>query len=139
MCIEINHLIVPATDKHASAEFLAGVLGISPDPSASHFRPVQVGSVTLDFDNATEIRPMHIAFLVDDATFTAAYQRLLDAGTATYADPGRSRPGEINHRFGGRGVYFDDPDGHFFELMTAVPAPRADTQAGTHASVSANG
>lgn len=131
MSIEINHLIVPATDKNASAEFLSSVLGISVSPPAAHFRPVQVGTVTLDFDNATEIRPMHIAFLVDDATFEAAYQRLLDAGTPTYADPSRTRPGEINHRFGGRGVYFDDPDGHFFELMTAVPPPppaRTETQ-----------
>jgi catechol 2,3-dioxygenase-like lactoylglutathione lyase family enzyme len=132
MSIEINHLIVPATDKNASAEFLSSVLGISPSTAAGHFRPVQVGTVTLDFDNSTEIRPMHIAFLVDDATFEAAYQRLLDAGTPTYADPGRSQPGEINRRWGGRGVYFDDPDGHFFELMTAVPPPepaRPATQA----------
>lgn len=121
MSVEINHLIVPATDKHASAEFLSNVLGISTSAAAGHFRPVQIGTITLDFDDAADIRPMHIAFLVDDATFEAAYRRLLDAGTPTYADPGRSQPGEINHRWGGRGVYFDDPDGHFFELMTAVP------------------
>ena len=126
MGIEINHLVVPATDKNASAEFLTRILGIDPAPPAAHFRPVQVGGVTLDFDNATEIRSMHIAFLVDEATFEGAYQRLLDAGTPTYADPSRSRPGEINHRFGGRGVYFDDPDGHFFELLTAVPGETAN-------------
>jgi catechol 2,3-dioxygenase-like lactoylglutathione lyase family enzyme len=121
MSIEINHLIVPAADKIASAQFLSAVLGISPSAPAGHFQPVQVGTVTLDFEDATDIRPMHIAFLVDDATFEAAHQRLLDAGTRTYADPSRSQPGKINHRWGGRGVYFDDPDGHFFELMTAVP------------------
>ncbi len=26
--------------------------------------------------------------------------------------------GEINHRRGGRGVYFADPNGHLYELMT---------------------
>jgi hypothetical protein len=45
----------------------------------------------------------------------------MERDVSTYADPVRSQPGQINHRFGGRGVYFDDPDGHFFELMTALP------------------
>jgi PhnB protein len=121
MSVEINHLIVPATDKKASARFLAEVLGIEPGSPMGHFHPVQIGPVTLDYDDASNIRPMHIAFLVDEDTFEKSYQRLLDGGTSTYADPGRSRPGEINHRFGGRGVYFDDPDGHLFELMTSVP------------------
>jgi catechol 2,3-dioxygenase-like lactoylglutathione lyase family enzyme len=119
MSIEVNHLIVPATDKKASARFLADVLAIDLGTTVSHFQPVQIGKVTLDYDDATDIRPMHIAFLVDDATFDAAHRRLIDAGAASYADPGRSQPGRINHRYGGRSVYFDDPDGHLFELMTA--------------------
>jgi catechol 2,3-dioxygenase-like lactoylglutathione lyase family enzyme len=123
MSIEVNHLIVPATDKQASARFLAYVLGVEPGPAVSHFQPIQIGQVTLDYDDATHIRPMHIAFLVDDATFDAAHQRLNDAGAATYADPGRSQPGQINHRYGGRGIYFDDPDGHLFELMTEPYRP----------------
>jgi catechol 2,3-dioxygenase-like lactoylglutathione lyase family enzyme len=118
MSIEVNHLIVPATDKVASARFLANILGVSPGPPLSHFQPVQVGGVTLDYDNATSVQPMHIAFLVDDEVFDGAYRRLLDAGVPTYADPGRRRPGQINLRFGGRGVYFEDPDRHLFELMT---------------------
>ena len=122
MSIEINHLIVPASDKVASARFLADVLGVDVSPSMGHFQPVQVGTVTLDYDDAPgDIRSMHIAFLVDDATFDAAQRRFQELGTPTYADPARSQPGEINHRFGGRGVYFDDPDGHFFELMTRLP------------------
>jgi catechol 2,3-dioxygenase-like lactoylglutathione lyase family enzyme len=118
MSIEVNHLIVPATDKTASARFLATILGLDLGVPVSHFQPVQIGDVTLDYDNTTDIRPLHIAFLVDDETFDGAPRRLLDAGATTYADPGRSQPGEINHRYGGRGVYFDDPDGHLFELLT---------------------
>ena len=123
MSIEINHLIVPASDKVASAQFLADVLGVEVSPPMAHFQPVQVGSVTLDYDDAdpADIRSMHIAFVVDDATFDHASALFTERGVATYADPARSQPGQINHRFGGRGVYFDDPDGHFFELMTRLP------------------
>jgi hypothetical protein len=92
MSIEVNHLIIPATDKQASARFLAGILGLEPDASMSHFQPVRVGHVTLDYDDATDIRPLHIAFLVDDKTFDAAHRRLTDAHVATYADPRRTQP-----------------------------------------------
>jgi catechol 2,3-dioxygenase-like lactoylglutathione lyase family enzyme len=122
MSIEINHMIVPAKDRKASARFLGEILGVEPGPVViPHFEPLQVGSVTLDFMDSDEVQSMHIAFVVDDATFDAAQKRLDELGTRTFADPARSQPGEINHRFGGRGVYFDDPDGHFFELMTRLP------------------
>jgi catechol 2,3-dioxygenase-like lactoylglutathione lyase family enzyme len=123
MSIEINHMIVPATDRKASARFLADILGVEPGPVIiPHFEPLQVGGVTLDFMDSTEVQSMHIAFLVDEAVFEAGYARLQELGIKTFADPMRSQPGEINRRFGGRGVYFDVPDGHFFELMTALPA-----------------
>jgi catechol 2,3-dioxygenase-like lactoylglutathione lyase family enzyme len=122
MSIEINHMIVPATDRKASARFLGDILGVEPGPAlVGHFEPLQVGGVTLDFMDSAEVQSMHIAFVVDDATFDAALKRFEELGTETFADPARSEPGEINHRFGGRGIYFDDPDGHFFELMTRVP------------------
>jgi catechol 2,3-dioxygenase-like lactoylglutathione lyase family enzyme len=122
MSIEINHMIVPAKDRKASARFLGDILGVEPGPVViPHFEPVKVGSVTLDFMDSAEVQSMHIAFVVDDATFDRAHKLLEDRGTRTFADPARSQPGEINHRFGGRGVYFDDPDGHFFELMTRLP------------------
>jgi catechol 2,3-dioxygenase-like lactoylglutathione lyase family enzyme len=126
MPIEVNHLIVRATDKATSARFLADVLGVEVGAPASHFQPVQVGSVTLDYDDATDIQPVHIAFLVDDETFDTAHRRLLASDASTYADPGRTQPGEINHRYGSRGVYFDDPDGHLFELLTAPYRPDPD-------------
>jgi catechol 2,3-dioxygenase-like lactoylglutathione lyase family enzyme len=122
MSIEINHMIVPATDRKASARFLGDILGIEPGPVIiGHFEPLQVGGVTLDFMDSAEVQSMHIAFAVDDDTFDRAHKLLEDLGTPTFADPARSQPGELNHRFGGRGVYFDDPDGHFFELMTRLP------------------
>ena len=117
MSIEINHLIVPATDRKLSARFLGEILGVEPGPAViPHFEPLQVGSVTLDFADSVDVQSMHIAFLVDEATFDAGYLRLQELSTAIFADPMRSQPGEINRCFGGRGVYFDDPDGHFFEF-----------------------
>jgi catechol 2,3-dioxygenase-like lactoylglutathione lyase family enzyme len=122
MSVEINHLIVPAKDRKVSARFLGDILGVEPGPVIiGHFEPLQVGGVTLDFMDSAEVQSMHIAFVVDDATFDAAQERFEQLGTATFADPMRSQPGDINHRWGGRGIYFDDPDGQFFELMTRLP------------------
>jgi catechol 2,3-dioxygenase-like lactoylglutathione lyase family enzyme len=39
-----------------------------------------------------------------------------------WADPMLGHPGEINHRSGGRGVYFKDPSGHLLELLTRTHA-----------------
>ena len=58
------------------------------------------------------------AFLVSDAEFDAAFARIRAQGVRYYADPRRTKPGEINHLHGGRGVYFDDPDGHVMEIIT---------------------
>ena len=75
MSIEINHMIVPAKDRKASARFLGDILGVEPGPVViPHFEPLQVGGVTLDFVDSAEVQSMHIAFVVDEATF--------DAGTA---------------------------------------------------------
>jgi catechol 2,3-dioxygenase-like lactoylglutathione lyase family enzyme len=35
-----------------------------------------------------------------------------------WADPARTKPGEINHHDGGRGFYFHDPNGHLLEVIT---------------------
>ncbi len=133
MTAEVNHMIIPARDKWASARFLARILGVEVNAQWGPFAPVHVGRVTLDFEDATRVHPMHVAFLVSETDFDAAYARLGEAGVATYSDPFRSRPGEINHLYGGRGVYFDDPDGHYFELITTPygPVPEVEPPAKT--------
>jgi extradiol dioxygenase family protein len=103
MTIELNHTIVGATDKHASARFLAGILG------------------TLDYMQQAQVAPQHYAFLVSDEEFDAGFARIREAGLAYFADPGFEQPGKINTRWGGRGVYFHDPDGHSMELLTRAP------------------
>jgi len=122
MTVELNHTIVPANDKHASAQFLADLLGIPVAGEAGPFVQVELGNgVTLDFMNRDDVTWQHYAFLVDDDTFDAAYKKLLDAGVETWADPDHNEPGEINTRWGGRGVYFPDPSGHNMEILTRPP------------------
>jgi catechol 2,3-dioxygenase-like lactoylglutathione lyase family enzyme len=121
MSIELNHTIVWARDNAASAAFLAGILGVAVDPPSGPFVPVRLSNrITLDFASTEEevIRGQHLAFLVSDGEFDAALARLQAGGVAYWADPGHRRPGELNSYFGGRGVYFADPDGHNLELMT---------------------
>ena len=73
----LNHLIVPAKDKNASAKFLAGILGTEARPQWGPFRPVQTSNgVTLDFVDSQDVRTQHYAFLVDDAEFDAAFDRM---------------------------------------------------------------
>jgi catechol 2,3-dioxygenase-like lactoylglutathione lyase family enzyme len=75
--------------------------------------------VSLDFAAADgPIQPQHYAFLISEVDFDAVFGRIREQGLEYWADPRRSRPGEINHNDGGRGVYFPDPDGHYLEVIT---------------------
>ncbi len=123
MSVELNHIIVPAHDKHAAAAFLAGILGLPVGAPTGPFVPVQVDNgVTLDYADRADFTGQHCAFLVGDEEFDRAFQRIRDAGLTYWADPGHQQPGEINHRWGGRGVYFADPGGHNMEILTRVPS-----------------
>jgi catechol 2,3-dioxygenase-like lactoylglutathione lyase family enzyme len=119
MTVKLNHTIVYARDKKASANFFAELFGLK----AERFGPflgVEVGNeVTLDFYDAEgEVAPQHYAFLVDEQEFDAIFGRIQARGFAYWADPGQSRQGEINRHDGGRGVYFEDPSGHLLEIIT---------------------
>ncbi|WP_326835765.1 VOC family protein [Amycolatopsis rhabdoformis] len=116
--VELNHTIVWATDRDASAGFLAGILGLAVGAETAPFLPVVLGNgVTLDFAQAERVAGQHYAFLVSDAEFDAALARLTASGTPVYADP-LHRTAGLNTMFGGRGCYFADPDGHNLELLT---------------------
>jgi len=116
---QLNHTIVAAHDKDESAAFLAEILGLDPPVDTGYFTEVETGNgVSIDFANADEVHSMHLAFLVTEAQFDEILDRIRAKGIATWADPMRSRPGEINTEDGGRGVYFPDPSGNFFEILT---------------------
>ncbi|MFC9908856.1 VOC family protein [Streptomyces sp. NPDC059862] len=120
MTIQLNHTIVAAHDKEASARFLADMLGLEVSPPFGPFAPVEIpNGVTLDYmDTPGDITPQHYAFLVSESDFDTIFARIRRAGLTYWADPAHSRPGEINHNDGGRGTYFDDPNGHNLEIIT---------------------
>ncbi len=120
MAVQLNHTIVSAHDKQASADFLAEILGLSTPAPFGPFMMVQTDNeVTLDFiDSAGEIVPQHYAFQVSDGEFDEIFGRIRERGHSYWADPYHREPGEINTRDGGRGLYFDDPDGHNLEILT---------------------
>jgi len=121
MAVELNHTVVYARDKRVSAAFLAEVLGLEVGAPFGPFLPVDTGNgVTLDFYDVGDLplTPHHYAFLVPDEEFDTMIGRLERLGVTYYADPHHTEPGRINHLFGGRGAYFDDPDGHNMEIIT---------------------
>lgn len=123
MTIVLNHMIVPAADKQASAEFLARLLRLNVGVQAGPFVPVQINDdLTLDFDDRRGAVPGHYAFLVDDDTFDALMEHLRKSPEIPYGSgPMHGWDREINHLGGGRGVYVGDPDGHSYEIFTADP------------------
>ena len=119
MTVTLNHTIVQARDQDASARFLSDILGLAPPTTFAHFTIVQVGETSLDFSSTGgEIAPRHFAFLVSEAEFDEIFGRISQRAMPYWADPGHHEPGEINRRDNGRGLYFEDPDGHNLEILT---------------------
>jgi catechol 2,3-dioxygenase-like lactoylglutathione lyase family enzyme len=120
MTVKLNHTIVHARDKHASAKFLADILGLPAPAAFGPFLGVDTGNeVTLDFlETDEEIETQHYAFLVSEPEFDQIFGRIRERQLSYWADPYRRQRGEINTRDGGRGVYFEDPAGHLLEILT---------------------
>jgi catechol 2,3-dioxygenase-like lactoylglutathione lyase family enzyme len=120
MTIQLNHTIVHARDKHASAAFLAEILGLPAPTTFGPFAVVELANgVSLDFaDDAGTIRSQHYAFLVGEEDFDAVLGRIVERGLDYWADPYHRRPNVINTNDGGRGLYWSDPDGHNLEIIT---------------------
>jgi catechol 2,3-dioxygenase-like lactoylglutathione lyase family enzyme len=122
MPVSLNHTIVWCRDKHVSSRFLTEMLGLPPAEPFMHFMVVRAANgVSLDYSDfvdEADISLQHYAFLVSEAEFDEIHRRIVLRGLDHWADPARTRPGEINHHFGGRGVYFCDPDGHLLEVIT---------------------
>ncbi|WP_043264819.1 VOC family protein [Streptomyces sp. CT34] len=119
----LDHTIVHSTDRFASARFLAGLLD-APEPKAfGPFAALKLDNgVALDYAEhvagGREFVPTHYAFLVTEDEFDGIMARIQERELPYWADPRHTRPQEINHLDGGRGVYVNDPDGHNMEFLT---------------------
>ena len=130
MTIHLDHTIVPATDKVASAVFFADIFGLTVKPDSGHFAQVQVNeSLTMDFGDAPEpwggpgfdpqkVQSHHYAFHVSEAEFEAIFARVQSRGVFYGSGPYQHTDGQCYMRRGGRGFYFEDPYGHLLEVMT---------------------
>ncbi|UBV14005.1 VOC family protein [Mycolicibacterium fortuitum] len=122
MAITFNHTIVAAKDRQASAEFFTELFGLPAPHELGRFLAVTLNhGVSLDYAQVgadEDVRPQHYAFLVSEEEFDSIYGKIRDRGMQHWADPRGQRQGEINHNDGGRGVYFQDPSGHYLEIIT---------------------
>lgn len=129
MTIRLDHTIVPAKDKVASAKFFAEIFGLTV-VSQGHFAQVQINeSLAFDFDDEPQTNggagfgsgkqgSHHYAFNVSEAEFDAIFDQVRAKGIPYGSGPFSHTDGKINKRRGGRGFYFEDPNGHLLEVMT---------------------
>ncbi|MCH7553703.1 MAG: VOC family protein [Chloroflexi bacterium] len=119
MAIELDHTIVPAKDKEASARFFARIFGLEYKGPMGHFAPVEVNeSLTIDFDDGEGFQSHHLAFKVGDEEFDGILERVKAEGLPYGSQPWSRTDRKLNDRRGGRGFYFDDPNGHVLEAFT---------------------
>jgi catechol 2,3-dioxygenase-like lactoylglutathione lyase family enzyme len=120
MPVEINHTIVHASDRDATAAFLTEILGLADAGEYGPFRVVEMANgVSLDVvQDGGSFQSQHYAFLVGDDEFDQILARIQERGLTYGADPFHRHEGTINHNDGGKGVYWKDPDGHNLEIIT---------------------
>jgi catechol 2,3-dioxygenase-like lactoylglutathione lyase family enzyme len=120
MSVHLNHTIMPARDRDATADFLVELLGLDPAPEYGPFRVVSLGNdVSIDVVQAgDELPSQHYAFLVSEEEFDQIWDRIKERGLTYWADPFHRQEGRINTNDGGRGLYWSDPNGHNLEIIT---------------------
>ena len=127
MIIELDHTLVSAADRRASAELLAKILDVPwSETGVGPFCPVFVNEgLTLDFDQAEGSFPVqHFCFRVSDSEFDALLGRLAALGIEYRSTPHGPMDGRVNTHLGGRLVYWSKPDGHVWEALTVSYARR---------------
>jgi catechol 2,3-dioxygenase-like lactoylglutathione lyase family enzyme len=124
MAIILDHTIVPARDKVASAKYFAKLFGLSYDGPMGPFAPVRVnGTLTMDFDDRWEnFGVHHYAFHVSDAEFDAIFGRIKDEGATYGSQPWSLGDMKVDTSDGGRVVYFFDLVNHVLEIRTKSSA-----------------
>ena len=119
MKVELDHTIVPSRDKVAGARLLGELLGVPWAPSdIGPFAPVYVNDgLTLDFIDTDEDFPVyHFCFRVSAADFAAILERIRDAGIAFRSEVRGPVDLRVREQYGN--VYWNEPDGHQWEMLT---------------------
>ncbi|MBM3224719.1 MAG: VOC family protein [Candidatus Tectomicrobia bacterium] len=132
MAILLDHLIVPSHHPVDAAQSLAHILGVPWDPEGGHFTPVYVNNtLTLDFAEREHFDRHHYCFHVSDAEFDGIFARVRAAGIVYRSTPRGPDDMQLNTRLGGRNFYWNDSDGHNWEVLTVSYArPQATAAAG---------
>ena len=128
MTVYLDHVMVPARDKVAAAKLLAELLGVPwSETGVGPFAPVYVNDgLTFDFDEWGDSFPrLHYCFRVDDDDFDAILERIKVAGIAYRSNVHGPVDSRVNTQYGGRIVYWNEPDGHQWEMLTVSYARRA--------------
>jgi catechol 2,3-dioxygenase-like lactoylglutathione lyase family enzyme len=121
MSIELDHFIVSSRDRVAAARQLAGLLGVPWEPSVyDRFSAVYLNDgLTLDFIETTEAFPVeHFCFRVDEQEFDAILARLQAAGIPYRSKVFGPIDSQVDTSYGGRGLYWNQPEGHQWEMLT---------------------
>lgn len=118
---------MPARNRVAAAKLLAGLLAVPwAESGVGPFSPVYVNEgLTLDFDQMQDPPRQHFCFRVDEAAFDAILGRIRAAGLEYRSLPHGPVDSKVNTDHGGRIVYWSEPDGHVWELLTVSYARRA--------------
>ena len=127
MTIELDHVIVSARDQRASARRLAELLDVPwAESGIGPFSPVYVNDgLTLDFiDDDSTFPVQHFCFRVDDSAFDAILSRIKVRGIPYRSNVRGPQDMQVNTSYGGRMVYWNDPDGHQWEILTVSYARR---------------
>ena len=121
MPIDLDHTIVPSRNKVAAARQLADLLGVPWAPaSLGPFSAVYVNDgLTLDFIDTDEDFPIyHFCFRVDPKRFDEILARIEKAGINYRSTVRGPIDRKVDTQFGGKGVYWNEPDGHQWEMLT---------------------
>src|SRR5207244_7720838 len=121
MPIDPDHTIVPSHHKVASAKLLADLLGVPwAETALGPFSAVYVNDgLTLDFIDTDEDFPVyHFCFRVDPARFDVILKRIESAGIPYRSTVRGPVDRKIDTQFGGKGIYWNEPDGHQWEMLT---------------------
>ncbi|MES2259614.1 MAG: VOC family protein [Pseudomonadota bacterium] len=121
MTIELDHFIVPSRDQIAAAKQLAQLLDVPwAETALGPFSPVFINDgLTLDFISTDQPFPVHhYCFRVGQHEFDAILARLKAAGISYRSTVRGPIDLQVSTQFGGNGVYWNEPDGHQWEMLT---------------------